>query len=188
MKHIHIISAIIGAAALSPAITTMAGQPSPTDYQSMVQLRQSAQAEYQNKMREWSMGLGVDLPGTPQLTNALHNAPAGIPAEAAEPYRATYQDMKQLQLAKATEYQSRMREWATGLGVELPGAGIVAQPSVPNTTIADRGRTERGQVYGHEADEEHTQSAVHDDDDEDHAYSREAEHDERDDMSSRCLI
>lgn len=181
MKRTYIISAIIGAAALVPAVTVMAGQPYPTDYQSTVKLQQSAQAEYQNKMREWTMGLGVDLPGAPPLASVSHRTPADVSAETVQPYRATHQDMKQLQLIKETEHQRRMREWATGLGIELPSAGIAAQSyAVPNTTIADRGRDERGQAYGHEADDEHTRSATHDDDEE-HMHSRNAEHDDRND-------
>lgn len=179
MRRTYIISAIIGAAALVPAVTVMAGQPYPTDYQSMVKLPQSAQAEHQNKMREWTMGLGVDLPGAPPLASASHSAPADVSAETVQPYRATHQDMKQLQLVKETEHQRRMREWAIGLGIALPSAGIAAQSyAVPNTMIADRGRDERSQAYGHEADDEHTRSATHDDDEE-RTHSR--DHDDRDD-------
>ncbi len=180
MKRTYIISAIIGAAAIGTAFTTAAGQSYRADYPAMAQLQQNAQTEYQNRMREWSTGLGVDLPGAPPLAGASHSGPVHVSAQTEQPYRATYQDMKQLQLAKETEYQRRMREWATGLGIELPGVGIVAQSSVPSTMIADRGRDEHGQVYGHEADEEHTRSATHDDD-QDRAYSRKVEHDDRDD-------
>lgn len=180
MKRTYIISAIIGTAALVPAFMVMAGQPDPTDHRSATKLQQSAQAEHQNRMREWSAGLGVDLPGAPALAGTARSVPADVAAEAAQPSRATYQDMQQLQLAKETAYQGRMREWATGLGIDLSGSAIAAQPSISNALIADRGRDGRTQGYRPEADEEHARAAAHDDD-EDHEHSRKAEHDDSDD-------
>lgn len=175
MKHTYIIGAIIGTAALVPAFMVAAGQSDPTDYRPATELQQSAQAEHQNRMREWSAGLGVDLPGAPALAGT---ARSGVAAEAAQPYRATYQDMKQL--AKETAYQGRMREWSAGLGIDLSGSAIAARPSVSNALLADRGHDERAQGYRPEADEKHAQSAAHDDD-EDHGHSRKAKHDDSDD-------
>lgn len=139
MKRIYIISVIIGAAAFGTAFTAAAEQSYRADYPTMVQLQQNAQAEYQNKMREWSVGLNVDLPGAPPLVSTSRGAPVAgnAPIQTEQPCRtASYQSMRHLQLAKETDYQRRMREWATGLGVELPGAVPTPDMMVSNTSIA----------------------------------------------------
>lgn len=139
MKRTYIISAIIGAAALGTAFTVAAGQSYRADYPAMVQLQQNAQAEYQNKMREWSVGLSVDLSGAPPLASASHSAPvtAGASVQTEQSCRtADYQSMRHLRRDKETEHQRRMREWATGLGIDLPGAGTAPDMLVFGTSIA----------------------------------------------------
>lgn len=140
MKRTYITSAIIGAAALGTAFAAAAGQSYRADYPAMVQLQQNAQAEYQNKMREWSVGLSVDLPGAPPLASAARSAPvtAGVSVQTTEQSCPTtnYQSMRHLQLAKETEHQRRMREWATGLGIALPGAISTPDMLASRTSIA----------------------------------------------------
>lgn len=58
------------------------------------QIQRSTQGEYQNRMREWSTGLSVDLP-----------------IEHLEQIHRT---------AHQNEHQNKMQEWARGLGFELP--------------------------------------------------------------------
>lgn len=129
MKRICIIGIAIGMAAAGAGVAAAAGPSYGADHPAGARLQQSAQAEHQNRMREWSMGLGIGLPGA----SPIRAAGVGTAADAARTGRfcrpAQRQAARHARLAAGTEYQKKLREWESGLGLVLPG--VAGEPAIP---------------------------------------------------------
>lgn len=80
-----------------------------------------------------------------------------------------------MQQVQKMEYQSRLREWSQGLGVDLPGAGTtIAKAEIGSTTAARPERAadrvnagkqaDRGARHTHDDRHDGAKDRVHDDD------------------------